>query len=382
MSAPLAGKFQDHYKVLDINPKSNMEAIQQAYGKLAEKYDPRNAKTGDQAKFDAINLAYEVLSDPGLRAEFDKIKSGGEEKAEFTFSGLDFFGALGHETALRAALLCVLYDRRRLKPFTPGLSMRRVENMLETTAEGLSFALWYLKQRNLVTSDDKSNLLITAEGMDYLEMNPPTPDDGDAAHPGDRVIDSPRTRIQNDGRARVDGHGPGQRKADLRSARALLIFRRNRAIERQRTGAANQDGDDQRDRQKVILVAFPHLTTLPIHKEVGVQVIRERGYEHHHQYSACRDAAEQAQKQPEGAEDFGGHRQNCQGRGNAHGLLENLDGSGNAPAPEEAEHFLRAVGEEDYGEDDPGERERRIVGGGQQFLKHFGARASWGATIS
>ena len=176
MSAPLAGKFQDHYKVLTVDAKSDSETISNAYGRLAQKYHPRNAETGDQEKFDAINLAYEVLSDPGLRAEFDKLRSGGEEKAEFNFSGLDFFTALGRETALRATLLCILYDRRRLKPFTPGLSMRRVEAMLETTSEGLNFALWYLKQRSLVTSDDKSNLLITVEGMDYLETNPPTPE--------------------------------------------------------------------------------------------------------------------------------------------------------------------------------------------------------------
>jgi hypothetical protein len=176
MSAPLAGKFQDHYKVLDIDPKSSLDAIQKAYGKLAQKYHPRNTQTGDQATFDAVNLAYEVLSDAGLRAEFDKLKGCGEDKSEFQFSGLDFFAALGHETALRAALLCILYDRRRLAPFTPGISMRRVENMLETTSEGLNFAIWYLKQRSLVTSDDKSNLLITVEGMDYLETDPPTPE--------------------------------------------------------------------------------------------------------------------------------------------------------------------------------------------------------------
>jgi hypothetical protein len=176
MSAPLAGKFQDHYKLLEIDPKSGLEAIQQAYGKLVQKYHPRNTQTGDQEKFDALNLAYEVLSDAGLRAEFDKLRSGGEDKTEFNFSGLSFFAALGHETALRAALLCLLYDRRRLKPFTPGLSMRRVENILETTPEGLNFALWYLKQRSLVTNDDKSNLLITVDGMDYLETNPPTPE--------------------------------------------------------------------------------------------------------------------------------------------------------------------------------------------------------------
>jgi len=176
MSAPLAGKFQDHYKVLEIDPKSSLETIHQAYGKQVEKYHPRNTRTGDQVLFDAINLAYEVLCDSGLRVEFDKLRTGGEDKTEFQFSGLDFFAALGHETALRTALLCLLYDRRRLKPFTPGLSMRRVENILESTSEGLSFALWYLKQRNLVASDDKSNLLITVEGMDYLENNPPTPE--------------------------------------------------------------------------------------------------------------------------------------------------------------------------------------------------------------
>ena len=176
MSAPAAGKFQDHYRVLEIDSKSDADTIQQAYGKLAQRYHPRNGQTADEAKFEAVNLAYEVLSDPALRAEFDKLKGGGEEKAEFKFSGLDFFSALGHETALRAAVLCVLYDRRRNSPFTPGLPLRRVENMLETTAEGLNFALWYLKQRNLVASDDKSNLLITVEGMDFLETNPPSPE--------------------------------------------------------------------------------------------------------------------------------------------------------------------------------------------------------------
>ena len=90
MSAPLAGKFQDHYKILEIDPKATLDTIHQAYGKMAEKYHPRNAATGDQDKFDAINLAYEVLCDSGLRHEFDKLKSGGEEKAEFKFSGLEF----------------------------------------------------------------------------------------------------------------------------------------------------------------------------------------------------------------------------------------------------------------------------------------------------
>jgi len=115
---------------LQVSRHADMDAIHRVFHVLAQRYHPDNMQTGDQDKFDAVNLAYEVLSDAALRAEFDKLKGGGEEKAEFNFSGLDFFTALGRETALRATLLCILYDRRRLKPFTPGLSMRRVEAML------------------------------------------------------------------------------------------------------------------------------------------------------------------------------------------------------------------------------------------------------------
>jgi hypothetical protein len=41
----------------------------------------------------------------------------------------------------------------------------------------LSSVLWYLKQRGLVRSDDKSSLHITVDGMDFLENKKPTPDE-------------------------------------------------------------------------------------------------------------------------------------------------------------------------------------------------------------
>jgi curved DNA-binding protein CbpA len=176
MSAPLAGKFQDHYALLGLDPKSDSAAIQAAYTKAAEKYHPGNPDTGDKAKFDAVNMAFEVLADPILRREFDKLKGVDQDDGVPKFSGKPFFEALGRETRLRVALLCILYDRRRTKPFTPSLSMRQVENSLHTTEAELSFALWYLKQRGLAGQDDKSSLLITVEGMDYLESNQPAPE--------------------------------------------------------------------------------------------------------------------------------------------------------------------------------------------------------------
>ena len=176
MSASLAGKFQDHYEVLGVDPKAEAEAIQIAYAQLARKYHPDTPRTGNREKFDAVNQAYEVLCDPFLRREFNKLK-GIDDEGTPKFSGTRFFERISREGPMRSAVLSVLYDRRRTKPARPSLSVRHLENMLEMTSDELLFVLWYLKQRGFAASDDKSSLQITVEGMDYLEQNTPSPDE-------------------------------------------------------------------------------------------------------------------------------------------------------------------------------------------------------------
>ncbi len=177
MSAPLAGKFQDHYAVLGIDPKSDSETIQRAYAELAQKYHPNNLATGSLDMFDAVNLAYEVLCDTEQRSVFDKVKGVNQQATTPKFTGVDFFDTLGREALLRAAILCVLYDRRLTAPSTPSLSIRHLELIVEATAVRLNSALWYLKQRGLAASDDKSSLQITVDGMDFLENAKPLPED-------------------------------------------------------------------------------------------------------------------------------------------------------------------------------------------------------------
>jgi hypothetical protein len=176
MSAPAAGKFQDHYAVLDVDPKADSDEIQAAYAKLAQRYQPKSP-TADAEKFEAVNLAYEVLSDAELRTGFDKIKGVGQDQSAPKFTGLEFFDALGREALLRVALLCVLYDRRKVKPLAPSISVRHLETILESSSDEMTSVLWYLKQRNLVRSDDKSSLHITVDGMDFVENKKPTADE-------------------------------------------------------------------------------------------------------------------------------------------------------------------------------------------------------------
>src|ERR1700722_8167237 len=176
MSAPLAGKFQDHYAVLGIDPKSDSEAIQRAYAELAQKYHPNNLATGSLEMFDGVNLAYEVLCDPEQRSAFDKVKGVNQQAATPKFTGVGFFDTLGREALLRAAILCVLYDRRLNGPSHPSLPMRHLELIVEAPPVRLDSALWYLKQRGLAASDDKSSLQITVDGMDFLESKQPSPE--------------------------------------------------------------------------------------------------------------------------------------------------------------------------------------------------------------
>lgn len=174
MSTPTAPTYQDHYSVLGVQPQSTPDDIRLAYNRLSAKYHPTNRETRDQEKYKAVILAYEVLSDPARRSEFDGPRETKKQEDSLEFQSDEFFESIRTENARRMALLCLLYDRRRTRPSVPGVSIREIERTMSVTTEQMFFSIWYLKQRNLVISDDKSNMQITVDGMDYLERHTPT----------------------------------------------------------------------------------------------------------------------------------------------------------------------------------------------------------------
>ncbi|MGC8884023.1 MAG: J domain-containing protein [Bryobacteraceae bacterium] len=170
-----AGKFQDHYTVLGVGRKATSEEIHRAYAALAQKYNPRNGSAPDREKFEAVTLAYETLSNPESRRAFDALLPK-EEEGPPTFAPGAFFEAVAGEADRRMAILCILYDRRRRNPASPGMPVRLIEAMVNFPADPMFFALWYLKQRGWVALDDKSCPMITADGMDVVERNLPAPE--------------------------------------------------------------------------------------------------------------------------------------------------------------------------------------------------------------
>jgi curved DNA-binding protein CbpA len=162
----------DFYEVLQVSANAEPDTIHRVFRLLAQRFHPDNKETGNEARFREIQAAYSVLSDPEKRARYDvthqqqrnarwRLVSTGA-RAEDEFEG---------ELIARLTMLEALYTRRRVEPGSPTLYATELESLLGRPREHLEFTIWYLAQRKLVSRDDQSRLMITAEGVDYLEEN-------------------------------------------------------------------------------------------------------------------------------------------------------------------------------------------------------------------
>ncbi|MCP3750319.1 curved DNA-binding protein [Pseudomonas sp. SBB6] len=76
--------FKDYYKILGVEPTADDKAIKTAYRKLARKYHPDVSKERDaEDKFKEANEAYEALSSPEKRAEYDELRKYGQHGRPF-----------------------------------------------------------------------------------------------------------------------------------------------------------------------------------------------------------------------------------------------------------------------------------------------------------
>ena len=76
--------FKDYYKILGVEPDADEKTIKSAYRKLARKYHPDVSKeAGAEDKFKEASEAYEALSNPEKRAEYDEIRKYGQHGRPF-----------------------------------------------------------------------------------------------------------------------------------------------------------------------------------------------------------------------------------------------------------------------------------------------------------
>lgn len=85
---------RDYYEILGVPRNATDEEVKKAFRKLAFQYHPdRNRENGAEEKFKEINEAYEVLSDPQKRSNYDRYGHvGAEDIFGRGFEGFDFGG--------------------------------------------------------------------------------------------------------------------------------------------------------------------------------------------------------------------------------------------------------------------------------------------------
>ncbi|NDJ15914.1 molecular chaperone DnaJ [Myxacorys almedinensis] len=85
---------RDFYEILGVSRDADKEDLKQAYRRLARKYHPDvNKEEGAEERFKEINRAYEVLSEPDTRAQYDRFGEAGVGSAGA--GGFQDFGDMG-----------------------------------------------------------------------------------------------------------------------------------------------------------------------------------------------------------------------------------------------------------------------------------------------
>lgn len=159
----------NHYEFLQISPNAEPDTIHRVFKFLAARLHPDNPETGDANQFFLLKEAYDVLSDPARRAEYDAIRAKGAPETVPMSSSMDFMDNLEGELNRRLAVLAVLYIRRRAFPNNPEVTLSQIEGSMGFPRDYLEFTLWYLLKKGYITRADNSALTLTAEGVDFVE---------------------------------------------------------------------------------------------------------------------------------------------------------------------------------------------------------------------
>ena len=158
----------DHYEVLQISHRADLETIQRVYRHLAKRYHPDNPESGDAEQFRLVAESFEVLSDPERRAQYD---IGHEEQQKTRWRIFDQETArdgISADRRVREAILSLLYTARRHDADRPGVGVYDLEQILGCPEEHMKFHIWYLKENGWIQRIENGMLAISASGVDWV----------------------------------------------------------------------------------------------------------------------------------------------------------------------------------------------------------------------
>jgi len=173
--------FVDHYETLQLSPSATLEVVERVYRILAKRYHPDNQHTGDAVRFSEVQVAYETLSDPPRRAQYDVRHDSHRSQQWKIFDQKAAGNEREEDRRLFHGILSLLYVARRRDPRTGTLGVVLLETMLGAPQQHLEFPLWYLKKRGYIEVVDNGQFGITVDGIDKLSRD-------ELSLPADRLL--------------------------------------------------------------------------------------------------------------------------------------------------------------------------------------------------
>jgi curved DNA-binding protein CbpA len=159
----------DYYEFLQISPNADADTIHRVYRYLAARLHPDNPESGDAEMFRLLKSAFDTLSNPMRRAEYDAVCRREAMEVKPISNSVDFMDSVEGEMNRRIAVLAVLYFKRRANPRFPEVSLADIERRMGFPRDYLDFTTWYLQKKGYITRADNSDFTLTAEGVDYIE---------------------------------------------------------------------------------------------------------------------------------------------------------------------------------------------------------------------
>lgn len=163
--------FVDHYETLQLSSTATVEVVERVYRVLAKRYHPDNQNTGDALRFSDIHTAYEMLSDPVRRAQYDVRYDAHRSQQWQIFDQQSAGDEREEDRRLFHGILSLLYVARRRDPRHGALGVVTLETMLGCPQQHLEFPIWYLKKRGYIEVEDNGQFGITVDGIDKLSRD-------------------------------------------------------------------------------------------------------------------------------------------------------------------------------------------------------------------
>jgi len=159
----------DYYEALQISPNADQETVHRVYRVQAQRFHPDNQETGHAPTFRLIADAYQILSDPQKRADYDTQHRNARHQDKREQLAGNPASTLADEHRKRHEILTVLYRKRLAQPDQPAMGLRDLLDHLGIPREQLEFSLWYLKEGGYLLRTDSARHSITLKGVELIE---------------------------------------------------------------------------------------------------------------------------------------------------------------------------------------------------------------------